>query len=165
MEYPEERWGSTKIFLAPRRATRGHTRRWVVRLQQVHVRRAKTLYPDQQDEPRTPATAQLGERENDLLLWDAGRLRKSTTTAVRDDGGGSSSLPGAASGGGGRKGSDDSNVIRGVDISPQSSSTATPGSATGVEAGDFFTPSEPFFAGALAGVEALSAKSVEFSLV
>ena len=62
VEHEKETWGSTGIFLAPRRATRGLTRRWVVRLSKVLVPLASTLYPEENDSPRTQPTARLQRR-------------------------------------------------------------------------------------------------------
>ena len=76
VEYSRETWGSTGIFLAPRRATRGLTRRWVVRLSKVLVPLASTLYPDETETRRAQQTAHLGGRVNETLLWDADRMRK-----------------------------------------------------------------------------------------
>ena len=76
VEYEQQTWGSTGIFLTPRRATRGLTRRWVVRLSKVLVPLASTLYPEENDATRTQPTAQVGGRVGDNLLWDADRMRK-----------------------------------------------------------------------------------------
>ena len=70
MDYPGETWGTTGIFLAPRRSARGLTRRWVVRLETPNIRRASFLYPDENDPRKAPATAQIGERVGKLLLWE-----------------------------------------------------------------------------------------------
>ncbi|CAM9669798.1 unnamed protein product, partial [Pylaiella littoralis] len=82
VEYGEETWGTTGFFLVPRRTTRGHARRWTVRLDKVHVARAKALYPDA-DKPRgATATAQIGDRAGSVVSWDANRLRKTSTSAA-----------------------------------------------------------------------------------
>ncbi|CAN0254988.1 unnamed protein product, partial [Ectocarpus sp. 4 AP-2014] len=78
VEHTDETWGTTGFYLVPRRATRRFARRWAVRLDRVHVPRAKTLYPDATDPRGTPATAQLASRVDSVILWDASRLRKTT---------------------------------------------------------------------------------------
>lgn len=137
VEYGKETWGSTGIFLAPRRATRGLTRRWVVRLSKVLVPLASTLYPEETDAPRTQPTTQVGGRLGENLLWDADRMRKTV---------GMTPSPAAAAGHGGGP-----NAGGGA-----ASSTAGSSGAAVTGLAGFVTPSEPFFAGELAGVEALS---------
>ena len=136
VDYGKEVWGSTGIFLAPRRATRGLTRR-VVRLSKVLVPLASTLYPEETDAPRTQPTTQVGGRLGENLLWDADRMRKTV---------GMTPFPAAAAGHGG-----------GPDAGGgAASSTAGSSGAAVTGLAGFVTPSEPFFAGELAGVEALS---------
>ena len=137
VEYEKETRGSTGIFLAPRRATRGLTRRWVVRLSKVLVPLACTLYPEENDAPRTQPTAQVGGRVGDNLLWDADRMRKTVRITPP---------PAAAAGQGGGPH---------AEVGTASSTGGGSGAAVTGLAG-FVTPSEPFFAGDLAGVEALS---------
>eukprot|EP00904_Undaria_pinnatifida_P000836 jgi/Undpi1/10753/HiC_scaffold_29.g13201.m1 len=137
IEYGKETWGSTGIFLAPRRATRGLTRRWVVRLSRVLVPLESTLYPEETDAPRTQPTTQVGGRLGENLLWDADRMRKTV---------GMTPSPAAAAGHGGGP-----NAGGGAASSTAGSSGAA---VTGLPG--FVTPSEPLFAGELAGVEALS---------
>ncbi len=76
VEYPEEAWETTGVVISPRCSTRGLTRRWVVRLIKVHVHGAETLYPNESDNLHTQATVHVGDRNDQLLLWNAGRLRK-----------------------------------------------------------------------------------------
>lgn len=174
VEYGEETWGTKGIFLVPRRTTRGHTRRWAVRLGNVHVARAKVLFPDETDCRGAPATAQIGDREDNVVLWDATRLRKVPAAAVpataasseTDRGGGS-----AASGEGG--GSSTTPVGKAV-FNPDGSRRAITEAPISVSVGattergagageELVTPSEPFFAGQLDGIEALSSASVAHS--
>ena len=137
VEYGKETWGSTGIFLAPRRATRGLTRRWVVRLSNVLVPLASTFYPEEIDAPRTQPTTQVRGRLGENLLWDANRMRKTV---------GMTPSPAAAAGHGSGH-----NAGGGAAYSTTGSSGAAVTGLTGS-----VTRSEPFFAGELAGVEALS---------
>ena len=135
-EYGKEIWGSTGILLAPRRAIRGLTRRWVVRLLKVLVPLASTLYPEETDAPRTLPTTQVGGRLGKNLLWDADRMRKAV---------GMTPFPAAAAGHGGY-----SNAGGGA-----ASSTAGNSSAAVTGLAGFVTPSEPFFVEEPAAIEAL----------
>lgn len=173
VEYGEETWGTTGFFLVPRRTTRGHARRWVVRLDKVHVARAKALYPDA-DQPRgASATAQIGDRTGSVVLWDANRLRKTSMTAaattstertggsaVPGDGGAPSVTPtvtaGAAS-------SPDGDRSTGPGVPRYLGVVDAGGTVTGGGGEAFTTPSEPFFAGQLDGIEALSSEYVAYS--
>ena len=160
MDYPGETWGTTGIFLAPRRSTRGLTRRWVVRLETPNIRRASLLYPDENDPRQAPATAQIGERVGKLLLWEAGRLRKvpmdataNDTRASRAKDGGPNHMAGLSS-------------VTEASIEEASGACASlgqqgmpPHSPAAAEA-EFTSPSETFFDGNLLGVEALSAESM-----
>lgn len=164
-----QRWGTTGVFLEPRQTTRGHARRWAVRLEKVLVARAKALYPNESD-PRGATTAQIGKLANNIVLWDASRLRKifaTTAAATEVDHTGGSALP--AEGGGasvtsasGGVSSADGNGSKGADA-PTSTGVTGPreGGAGGRQT--FVTPSEPFFAGQLSGIEALSSESVAYS--
>ncbi|CAN0004911.1 unnamed protein product, partial [Scytosiphon promiscuus] len=124
-----QRWGTTGVFLEPRQTTRGHARRWAVRLEKVHVARAKALYPDESD-PRGATTAQIGKLASKIVLWDASRLHGSGSEGA------------------------DAPTSTGVTASRE-------GGAGGRET--FVTPSEPFFAGQLSGIEALSSEAVAYS--
>ncbi|CAN0262482.1 unnamed protein product, partial [Hapterophycus canaliculatus] len=69
-----QRWGTTGVLLVPHQTTRGHARRWAVRLEKVHLAREKALYPDESD-PRGATTEQIGKLANKIVLWDTSRLR------------------------------------------------------------------------------------------
>lgn len=159
VEHGEETWGSTGVFLVPRRATRGVTHRWAVRLERVHVPRARSLYPDANDPPKTPATAQIGDRLGCVVLMDESRSRKSAATAsatmsrgsgVQEKGGGSTTTASAG-------------TASSVGRSGLSHSLGVAGQrgAGGAEGG--FSPSEPFFAGQMEGIEVLSSERTAFS--
>ena len=137
VEYGKEIWGSTDIFLAPRRAIRGLTLRWIVQLSKVLVPLVSTLYPEETDAPRTQPTTQVGGRLGENMLWEADRMRKTvgmtpSPAAAASHGGGLNAGGGAAF-----------------------STAGSLGSAVTGLAG-FVTSSEPSFAGELAGVEDLS---------
>ncbi len=162
VEHGEETWGSTGVFLLPRRATRGVTQRWAVRLEKVHVPRARCLYPDANDPPRTSATAQIGDRLGCVVLWDANRLRKSVATAPATTSG-ASGASGALGQGGGSGTTSSARTASSLDGSGVSPPLGVTGQGGAGGAGGAFSPSESFFAGQLEGIEALSSQRAAFS--
>lgn len=146
VDYGNETWGATGIFLTPRRATRGVKRRWVVRVSVVHVPLAITLYPDETDSPQTQPTALMADRIDGHVLWDEDRMRRTPTNAGQGSEPHPETPPAPAT---------EPNLSRTVGAS---SATPEASSATGMGIGGLVTPSESFFAGEFAGVEALSAR-------
>ena len=98
---------------------------------------ASTLYPEETDAPRIQPTMQVGGRLGENLLWDADRMRETV---------GMTPSPAAAAGHGG-----------GPNAGGEAASLTTGSSGAAVTGlAGLVTPSEPFFAEELAGVEALS---------
>lgn len=171
VEYGSDAWGSTGFFLVPRRATRGLKRRWVVRVSVVHVPLAITLYPDETDSPCTQPTAHMADRRDKLVLWDEDRMRRTP----KNGGDSSSTVPSTAACGRERGNAASAAATTGresealplAELQPASttephlSSTAGASGETVMGMAGFVTPSESFFAGELAGVEALSARHGE----
>lgn len=187
VEHTDETWGTTGFYVVPRRATRGFGRRWAVHLDRVNVPRAKALYPDATDRRGAPATAQLASRVDSVILWDASRVRKMTATPSAGAAGTPAGAPVVAPAGEvarapAEEAATSSEHVEASTVScERSGPRATNGggkegprlsdcvgmaeAANGAGQGgaEFVTPSEPFFAGELDGIEALSSESVAYS--
>ena len=81
-EYEGQVWGRTGIHLVPAMTTRARVRRWIVRVDEVLMPGAHTLYPNSDEVGTGNARGQMEGKEGGLVLWDASRMRKRPTSTA-----------------------------------------------------------------------------------
>ena len=81
-EYEGQVWGRTEILLLPAMTTRARVRRWIVRVDEVLMPGAHTLYPNSDDVGTGNARGEIEGKEGGLVLWGASRMRERPTSSV-----------------------------------------------------------------------------------
>ena len=154
-EYEGQVWGRAEILLLPAMTTRARVRRWIVRIDEVLMPGAHTLYPNSDDVGTGNARGQIEGKEGGLVLWDASRMRERPTSSVAP-------VPGAVEHGTVQKVVDAIGTPGGGteqdagQASPEGSSSDAACTTSGDSDPLLTTPSEDFFSGRLVGMEKLS---------
>ena len=154
-EYEGQVWDRTGILLVPAMNTRARVRRWIVRVDEVLMPGAHTLYSNSDEVGTGNARGQMEGKEGGLVLWGASRVRKRPISIA-------ASVPGAVEHGTVQE-VGDAIGTPGVGTEQDRGQASAGGSSSGAActtSGDsdplFTTPLERFFSGRLASMEKLS---------